>query len=215
MSRPTLIRLLDTGAFRYRRTHGDRGHCRIRRREALAYRHADLERRRRARDELAADAPCSSRRLVFTPSFMGSEPCHVHDGPLTGIAVFDAETHGGLELLRALDDTQRAAALLRSSIAPADLPPELNHPVDGRMQAGAFKDNAVIASEGVRGGEMNAMERLRLRYLVATYVGWVNDGHAAVTMRDVDAHLDDTHFCWMARRATRARSIAACKAPWC
>lgn len=56
VSRPTLIRLLDTGALPYRRTHGERGHRRIRRRDALAYLHADLERRRRALDELAADA---------------------------------------------------------------------------------------------------------------------------------------------------------------
>ena len=56
VSRPTLIRLLDTGALPFRRTHGERGHRRIRRRDALAYLHADLERRRRALDELAADA---------------------------------------------------------------------------------------------------------------------------------------------------------------
>ena len=136
-------------------------------------------------------------RLVFTTSFMGSEPCHVHDGPLAGTAVFDAETRAGLEFLRALDDTQRSVAVLRSSIAPADLPAELNHPVDGRMQAGAFKDNAVIPFEGVRGGQLNAMQRVGLRDLVATYVGWADDGHAALTMRDVDAHLENTHFCWM------------------
>ena len=56
VSRPTLIRLLDSGMLPYRRTHGDRGHRRIRRRDAVAYLHADLERRRRALDELAADA---------------------------------------------------------------------------------------------------------------------------------------------------------------
>ena len=56
VSRPTLIRLLDTGVIPYRRTRGDRGHRRIRRRDALAYLHADLEQRRRALDELAADA---------------------------------------------------------------------------------------------------------------------------------------------------------------
>ena len=56
VSRPTLIRLLDTGVLPFRRTQGERGHRRIRRRDALAYLHADLERRRRALDELAADA---------------------------------------------------------------------------------------------------------------------------------------------------------------
>lgn len=56
ISRPTLIRLLDTGAIPYRRTQGTRGHRRIGRRDALAYLRADLEQRRKALDELAADA---------------------------------------------------------------------------------------------------------------------------------------------------------------
>jgi excisionase family DNA binding protein len=56
ISRPTLIRLLDTGALPFRRTQGTRGHRRIRRSDALAYLRADLQRRRDALDELAADA---------------------------------------------------------------------------------------------------------------------------------------------------------------
>ena len=56
VSRPTLIRLLDTGAIPYRRTQGSRGHRRIRRSDALSYLRADLQRRRDALDELAADA---------------------------------------------------------------------------------------------------------------------------------------------------------------
>ena len=56
VSRPTLIRLLDTGALAHRRTQGTRGHRRIRRKDALAYLRSDLERRRHALDELAADA---------------------------------------------------------------------------------------------------------------------------------------------------------------
>ena len=56
VSRPTLIRLLDHGALAYRRTNGTRGHRRISRRDALAYLRADLQRRRHALDELAADA---------------------------------------------------------------------------------------------------------------------------------------------------------------
>ncbi len=56
VSRPTLIRLLDTGKLPYRRTNGDHGHRRIPRRAALDYLRVDLERRRSALDELAADA---------------------------------------------------------------------------------------------------------------------------------------------------------------
>ena len=56
VSRPTLIRLLDTGTVAYRRTNGTHGHRRISRHDALNFLRADLQRRRHALDELAADA---------------------------------------------------------------------------------------------------------------------------------------------------------------
>ena len=56
VSRPTLIRLLDSGAVAFRRTNGTHGHRRISRGDALAYLRADIQRRRQALDDLAADA---------------------------------------------------------------------------------------------------------------------------------------------------------------
>ena len=56
VSRPTLIRLLDSGALAYRRTNGSNGHRRIARRDVVDYLRSDIERRRRALDDLAADA---------------------------------------------------------------------------------------------------------------------------------------------------------------
>src|SRR6266700_314765 len=45
-------------------------------------------------------------QLVFTPAFMGSEPCPVFSGPLAGKMVFTAEERMGLGLIRYLDDQQ-------------------------------------------------------------------------------------------------------------
>ena len=73
-------------------------------------------------------------QLVLTPSFMGSEPCQVFDGPLAGTMVFTAEERTGLDLIRSLDDGQAARAILAPSIQPDDLPPQLQDPFDGRMQ---------------------------------------------------------------------------------
>jgi len=139
-------------------------------------------------------------RIVLTPSFMGSEPCHVYEGSLAGTEVFVPEERAGLQLIRSLNDAQQAQAILYDSIAPGDLPAHLNHFIDGRMQGAAFKDNAVIATAGVRGSELTDAQRGLLRNVVATYIGWGNDAHAEITMRDVDAHLDATYFSWMGTR---------------
>ncbi|MGE0798676.1 MAG: DUF3500 domain-containing protein [Lautropia sp.] len=136
-------------------------------------------------------------QLVFTPSFMGSEPCSVAHGPLAGTAVFAPEARTGLALVQSLDPGQKARAILRDSIMPHALPPELNHFIDGRMQAGAFKDNAVIPYAGVRASDLSDTQRHLLRDLLRTYVGWARDDHAAVKMSEVELHLDETWFAWM------------------
>jgi Protein of unknown function (DUF3500) len=136
-------------------------------------------------------------QLVITPSFMGSEPCSVTSGPLAGTSVFVPEARAGLALIRSLGAEQTTRAMLGDSILPDDLPPALNHPVYGRMVAGAFRDNAVVPYEGVRGDALSDAQRRLLLTLVGTYVGWARDGHAAVKMTEVEAHLDETHFAWM------------------
>jgi len=136
-------------------------------------------------------------QLVFTPSFMGSEPCRVDHGHLAGTEVFVPEARAGLALVRSLDAAQAGKAVLHRSILPDDLPPELKHPVDGRMAAGAFQDNAVIPYTGVRADALSDAQRRLLLALVGTYVGWAREGHAGVKMAEVESHLNETHFAWM------------------
>jgi len=60
--------------------------------------------------------------MIFTPTFMGSEPCHVRQGRLAGTEVLVPEERAGLDMIRSLDDTQLATAVLRPSIEPHALP---------------------------------------------------------------------------------------------
>lgn len=135
--------------------------------------------------------------LVTTPLFMGSEPCAVREGRFAGISVMGDEQRSGLTLMRSLDPVQQATALQYASIMPDQIPRHLQHFIDGRMQAGAFKDNVVLPYCGVRADGFSDRQRRLLRDTIATYVGWTNEPHAAVKMRDVDATLDETWFSWM------------------
>jgi hypothetical protein len=74
----------------------------------------------------------------------------------------------------------------------------LQDPLDGRIQAGAFRgDSAVAAYAGVCAADLTGIQRRRLRALVAAYVGWTCEGHSGVKMSEVDQHLDETYFAWM------------------
>lgn len=130
-------------------------------------------------------------RLVFTPSFLGSEPCTVTAGPLAGTEVFGPEQQAGLDLIRSLDQTQRAQAVLSPSMEVV-----AEHPADGRMRFAAFRDNAIEPYTGLRGAAMSDAQRRLLVGLIGTYVGWGHDGAATARMDLVARHLDETWFCW-------------------
>lgn len=136
-------------------------------------------------------------QLQLSPTFMGSEPCHVLDGPLAGTMLFTVEERAGPELIRSLDDAQAARAIVRASIHPDDLPPDMQDPFDGRIVGGAFRDNAVVPYAGVCAADLSGAQRRRLRAVIAAYVGWTREGHAGARMAEVDRHLDETYFAWM------------------
>ena len=134
--------------------------------------------------------------IVLTPTFMGSEPCKVTSGPFAGIEVFGPEQQVGIDLIRSLDATQHDTAVIYPSIMPGTLPKHLEHWIDGRMQAGAFKDNIVLPYQGLRADSLTDGQRRLLRSAIGTYVGWGRDDHAVVRTAEVDAHLDETWFSW-------------------
>ena len=136
-------------------------------------------------------------QVVMTPAFMGAEPTLADRGPYKGLREFEVQERTGLELIRALTPEQRAQAIVFPSIMSKDLPPERYTPNDGRQQAVAFKDNAVIPYEGLRADAMTRGQQHLLRSLLRSYVGWLRPGHAEVWLEEIEGHLADTYFTWM------------------
>jgi len=123
-------------------------------------------------------------QVVMTPTFMGSEPVSADTGPYAGTRVFEPEEAKGLAMIRALRPEQQAVAIIADD------------PIRGVLTA-AFRDNFELRYEGLRASEMDAAQQQTLLELVAEYVGNMADGHAAIRMAEVGAHLDDTYFAWM------------------
>jgi hypothetical protein len=59
-------------------------------------------------------------RIASTPSFFGSNPADVQDGPMKGLRALGREEDLGRELVQSLSQTQRATAIV-DKIAPADI----------------------------------------------------------------------------------------------
>jgi fructose-1,6-bisphosphatase/inositol monophosphatase family enzyme len=135
-------------------------------------------------------------RVVMTPAFMGAEPRDINGGALAGTFLFGPEESTGLSLIRSLDERQRERTILHGSIHRDDISPLLQNRFDGRMQAGAYHDNAVLPYQGICGAELTDAQRRLLVDVAASFVGWAGDGHADVKMTEVASHLDETWFSW-------------------
>lgn len=124
-------------------------------------------------------------QVVMTPTFWGGEPVLSRHGSTAGNAVLQDQQDRGLALMQSLDGNQRAAATLAASKSASS------------MVAGAFQDNLQLDYAGISGAQMAADQRDGLAALIESYVGMMDDGHAAIRMEEVLAHLDETHFAWV------------------
>jgi len=124
-------------------------------------------------------------QVVMTPLFLGSEPVRAPSGKYKGLVILQQEQNDGLELLKALPDTQRQKAILTFS------------KTGNNNLTEAFKDNVILDYAGLRSNELPDATRRRLRDLIHLYVSNMDDGHVRVKMDEVDRHMENTWFTWI------------------
>ncbi len=124
-------------------------------------------------------------QVVMTPFFAGSEPVTAPSGKYKGISILQEEQNRGLDMLLALDNAQRAKAILNPN------------KTQNYNLTEAFKDNVVLDYAGARAEDFPQPARKQLLDLVDLYVGNMDDGHARVKMDEVTRHIDRTWFAWI------------------
>src|SRR5918993_227815 len=107
-------------------------------------------------------------QVVMTPSFFGSEPVIATKGKYAGTTILQEEQAGGLAFINALDASQRARAIVRADKRGNDNIGE------------AWKDNVVVAYEGLPASALTVEQSRQLLALIERYIGTMDDGHAKV-----------------------------------
>jgi hypothetical protein len=126
-------------------------------------------------------------QVVMTPTFMGSEPVTAVSGKYAGTSIMQPEQDEALAFMQSLDGEQRAEAILTTEKSR------------GESEAAMMSDNVEIAYEGLRATRLNSSQRDALVDLIGLYVGQMDEGHAAIRMEEILAHLDRTWFAWKGR----------------
>ncbi|MBX2925059.1 MAG: DUF3500 domain-containing protein [Chitinophagaceae bacterium] len=127
----------------------------------------------------------SDKKLLSgTPSFLGSNPAIVHEGPQKGKQVLREETEKGFALLHALSKQELAKAIIDET-APSEI------------ITGASRKAMIDKPEGVRYSELSVGNKQLLMQLLELYIHRYTKLFADEMLDDIKkAGLDDLRFAW-------------------
>jgi hypothetical protein len=133
---------------------------------------------------LSLNFTCSGKGTTSTPSFFGTNPGEVRQGPRMGLRLLEREEELGRALVKSLNEEQKKTALLGGEV-PKDI---LNDP----------KRTELTSSEGVLVSSLSASQQEMAAQLVREYLGTHRPEVAATEWdRIKSAEWDQARFCWM------------------
>jgi hypothetical protein len=122
--------------------------------------------------------------LAGTPSFFGTNPAEVRQGPRKGLRVLAGEEDLARELVHALTGDQRKAAIIQTT-APKEIFTEAKR----RVQP--------LETAGVAAGKLTGEQRALLMKLITEYVQRVRPDLAAADLQKIErAGVDKILFAW-------------------
>jgi hypothetical protein len=122
--------------------------------------------------------------VASSPSFFGSNPAEVREGPKKGLRILGAEEDAARALLQSLDAAQRTTAIVNAT-APGD------------MVTMATVDISPLSPAGLAAGAMSAAQRQLLMQLLDVYAGKMAGDIAEDRLARVrKAGLEKITFAW-------------------
>ena len=123
-------------------------------------------------------------QVVLTPTLLGSEPVLAESGVYKGTTVLREEEAKGWAFMDTLTPDQRAKATIGMDL-----------PFDG--YASGFKDNIVVAYEGLPYSGMSERQREHFVDLISLYTDRLPPSHARSRLDEVRRTLDHAVFAWI------------------
>lgn len=122
--------------------------------------------------------------VVTVPAVFGANPAEVRQGPRSGLRALAGEEDRGRELIQALDERQRAAAIF-DKVAPRDI-----------LTLATLKADP-LSPAGVAASAMTAAQRKLLQNLIDVYLSRMPEDVAQERMKKIRASgLGKIHFAW-------------------
>src|SRR5580765_5763278 len=122
--------------------------------------------------------------IAASPSFFGSNPAEVREGPKKGLRILGAEEDAARALLESLDASQKTTAIINAT-APGDMLTMNNLKIDP------------LSPTGISAGSLNDKQRELLMKLIDVYTGFMAPEVAADRLAKLKkAGVDKIGFAW-------------------
>lgn len=128
--------------------------------------------------------------VSVTPSFFGSNPAEVRNGPLIGFRVHGAMEDLARDLVTSLDDAQQARAIVSAKAPNEIFTTHLGRPRD---QWSVWKET--LQAEGIPVAELNEVQQHWVRRILDEVVGNYRPELSAGYLRSID--VAGLSFAWM------------------
>lgn len=133
---------------------------------------------------LALNFTVAGHEVAVTPSFMGSNPGEVREGPRKGLRVLGREEDIARELVKSLDEEQKKAVIFTDK-APSDI------------ITGAERKARSLEPKGISKAKLNATQQELLMSLIEEYLYRARPEVAEAEMKEVQAAGDaQIWFAW-------------------
>ena len=130
---------------------------------------------------LAINLTMMGSQATMAPSLPAAQPA-IYEFEGRTIRPLGNENDKAFALINALDDTQRAQAIIGSRVADLVL--------------GAGQDGRTIQPEGIRASALSPAQQTMLLEIVREWAGIQNDAFATPRMAEIRTNLPDTYFAW-------------------
>ncbi|MPY88192.1 MAG: DUF3500 domain-containing protein [Luteitalea sp.] len=122
--------------------------------------------------------------VAASPSFFGSNPAEVREGPKKGLRILGKEEDTARELLLALDESQRATAVI-ADVAPNEI------------VTGTAAEVDPLSPVGLTASAMTSEQRDLLMQIIDVYTSYMADDARAERMTELrEAGIDKIAFAW-------------------
>lgn len=123
------------------------------------------------------------KHFVLTPTHTGAQPT-LFERNGKEVRPLGVENDTGFKLVNALDDAQKAKAILAKR-------PQSD------LVLGPGRDGKKIEPQGIKGSDLSAEQQSTLLDLIAAWVTIVEPEAAASRLAEIKSTLGDTYFAWM------------------